>query len=109
MEFFIKTIKSVSDYFARVDNGDNPNVEIRITETNEKGQEGRKHLIITGINGTGKTVLLERISQELRKKFIEVTGYELDIWSVRIICKFPHLWVAFGGCLVGYSRRYLFG
>lgn len=33
-----------------------------------------RHLMITGINGTGKTVLLESIHQELRKKYSDLTG-----------------------------------
>ena len=43
------------------------------------GYELPKHLIITGMNGTGKTILLESISQALRRKYIEVTGNVISL------------------------------
>lgn len=74
MEFYIKKINSNSEYFAREDNGNNPNVTINISMEDELGNETPKHLIITGINGTGKTVLLDSVDDVLRKKYIDITG-----------------------------------
>lgn len=83
VEFYIKEIKSISDYYVREDNKLDDNqlnreVKIKITEANEKGYESPRHLIITGINGTGKTVLLESIHQRLRKKYTDVTGNSIS-------------------------------
>lgn len=77
MEFYIKKIDSNSEYFAREDNGNNSNVLIDITK--ENSNEYPKHLIITGINGTGKTVLLDSINQVLREKYIEITGNVISL------------------------------
>jgi Holliday junction resolvasome RuvABC ATP-dependent DNA helicase subunit len=60
MEFYIKTIHSLSDYFGREDNGYNSDVRIAVTESNGCNEEVPRHLIITGINGTGKTVLFRK-------------------------------------------------
>ena len=79
MEFYIKKINSNSEYFAREDNGNNPNVTINISMEDELGNETPKHLIITGINGTGKTVLLYSINQVLRKRYIEITKNDITL------------------------------
>lgn len=83
MNFYIKEIKSVSDYYAREDNklkDNQPNREVKIivSETDDKGNRLPRHLVITGINGTGKTVLLESVHQELRKKYKDLTGNSIS-------------------------------
>lgn len=79
MEFYIKTIRSTSEYFSREDNNFNSKVIINITKEDESGKEPPKHLIITGINGTGKTVLLYSIYQVLRKKYVEITKKDITL------------------------------
>lgn len=83
MEFYIKEIKSVSNYYARednklTDNQPNKKVKIEISEADDQRRELPRHLIITGINGTGKTVLLESVHQELRKKYSDLTGNSIS-------------------------------
>lgn len=83
MEFYIKEIKSDSDYYSREDNklkDNHPNrkVKIEISDVDDQGCEYPRHLIITGINGTGKTVLLESVHQELRKKYSDLTGNSIS-------------------------------
>lgn len=83
MKFYVKEIDSFSDYYAREDNklkGNQPNreVKIKISEADDRGYEFPRHLIITGINGTGKTVLLESVHQGLRKKYTELTGNSIS-------------------------------
>jgi signal recognition particle GTPase len=66
LQYYVKKVQAESGYFVRENNGndDNCKVEISIAETDEP-----KHLIITGINGTGKTVLLTDINETLRQHF----------------------------------------
>lgn len=83
VNFYIKEIKSVSDYYAHEgnklrDNEPNKEVNIKISEADDKGYELPRHLIITGINGTGKTVLLESVHQGLRKKYTDLTGNSIS-------------------------------
>lgn len=83
MEFYIKEIKSTSDYFAREDNKfsdgqPNREVKIEISEADDQGRVLSRHLIITGVNGTGKTVLLESVHQKLRKKYTDLTGNSIS-------------------------------
>lgn len=83
MEFYIKAIRAFSDYFAREDNkleDNRPNREvgIEISETDAQGRELPRHLIVTGVNGTGKTILLESVHQKLRKKYSDLTGNSIS-------------------------------
>jgi predicted ATPase len=87
MEFFINEIHAVSDYFKRVDNGNNERVDIVIAK-DESDNDKPRHLIITGINGTGKTVLLEGVNQWLRdyfsKNFTMIEVNKDDMVSVEL-------------------------
>jgi hypothetical protein len=77
LEFFIRKVESTSGLFANANDSKNPKIEIEISGTNEDGKEIPKHLIITGVNGTGKTLLLDDIHYEIRKLFSK-THYVIE-------------------------------